>query len=694
MRDNFLLFFAMTMILFNFCDKSATGPGNDPQPEAVTLRVPESSDIAQIIRIPEREVYYQGDTVVVVAVAAAGYTCAGWRGDTAAAGDTLVLVLDNDMRVYAEFVNLSSGLKAFSIVTEAVGGSILLTPSGGVYDSGTVLTAIARPDYSFRFTGWSGLLTGTDTIAAVPLTGSGVLIANFTQDPGAVWAIIRISPVPTNGTIKFDPPGVCSGNEYRFEPGIRVTATALPAAGYEFKSWTGGSGLPATPAIGIIAIADSVTLLSATFGKAPMGTTWTKQESGTKSGLVSVTGNKGLIVVVGNNGTILTSADGVSWTQRPTGLNICLNRVIWTGSKFVAVGDSGVILTSTDGIAWAVKNGPAAYHLESVVWNGKLLVATGGCMINSGLTSNTVLTSPDGEIWTSQSGGTGIWYTVAWSGFAFVAGGYDFNFSTVSDNSSYSLYVSVDGKDWASLGKGVDLYTSFNAIIFHNGKFIGVGGSRRTGDPFASLYYSANVENWNTIWSPIDSTLNSIAWSGTNYVAVGDGGTIITADTSLDDWTERASGVDVDLYEVACAGTRMVAVGYGGTILMSNCMSDDPAPDSRPLVGAWKLVRTITANPDGSKETIENDSTDIRIFSFTSDNRFTLSLQFPQMEPQFLFGTWSTQGATLSLAIFDETGESVYTTASMTYAIAGNTLSCTSAGETDGVTKTEVYERY
>jgi hypothetical protein len=696
MRGILSFFFAIILVLLNVCNNNGTNPGDDNQPEEVKLQVSQSSTIASITRIPDREIYHQGDTVVIIAIPVDGYACTGWQGDTVTNGDTLVLVLGHDMQVYADFVNLETKRKVYSILTDDINGSILLTPPGGIYDSGTALTATVLPDYGYRFTGWSGLLAGTDTTAVIPVTRSGAVIANFVQDPAAVWAVIRISPVPTNGAIQFNPPGVCNGNEYKFKPGIQVTAKAIPSAGYEIKSWSGRSVLLTTPEISFVTTTDSVILLSAIFGTAPMGTNWTKQESGTTSGLTSVTGGKGLIVVVGNNGTILTSTDGISWTKRSSGLNVCLNCVIWTGSKFVIVGDNGAILTSNDGISWAVKNESSDYHLESVVWNGKIMIATGGRMINSGLTDNTVVTSTDGEIWTKRSGGTGIWYTVAWSGYAFISGGYDFDFSTVSDYSHYSLYVSIDGKEWAFLGKGVSQYTSFNDIIFHNGKFIGVGGSRRTGDPFASLYYSINVENWNSMWSPTRNTLNSIAWSGTNYVAVGDSGTIITADTSLADWTACASGVNVDLYEVANTGVRMVAVGYGGTILTSNCLSVNPASDNRPLVGAWKMVRTITVNPDGSKETVENDSTNITIFTVTSDNRFCISAQFPSMDPQFVFGTWKMQGNNLSLAIFDETCESVLATIPMTCSISGSTLTNVISEVENGKTssETQVYERY
>jgi hypothetical protein len=513
-------------------------------------------------------------------------------------------------------------------------------------------------------------------------------------EPSEGWAVIRLTPPPVGGTIVFDPPGVRSGNEYRFENGKTVTATAIAAEGCSFRSWTGGNVFPTTEQIQIRVTADTVTLLSAIFNRPPLGTSWTKQESGTSSGLVSVTGGNGLIVAVGNNGIILTSTDGVSWTPKTSGVNYCLNHVIWTGTRFVAAGDSSTILTSTNGITWTITNGPAAGNLESVVWNGRMLIATGGYMINSGNTQNTIFTSYDGTAWSRNNAGLGIWYTAVWTGYAFVAGGYDFNFSTVSDNSRFSLELSIDGNNWRHINCNVKQYTCFNSMIYHNGKIIGVGGSRRTNDRFASVYYSPDAREWNYIRPPTDSALNSIAWSGTHYIAVGKGGTIITADTSLSTWTTLTSGVDVDLYEVACTGTRMVAVGYGGTILTSDCQCDQET-EIHPLVDSWRAISTVITDSEGNRQTVQYDSTLSRIFTFFADNRLMIITLNGSMEPQYLTGTWSLQGTGLTFNVSGETGEMGYPPVPGTYMISGNTLTWTMKMEQNGVTATltEVMER-
>jgi photosystem II stability/assembly factor-like uncharacterized protein len=65
------------------------------------------------------------------------------------------------------------------------------------------------------------------------------------------------------------------------------------------------------------------------------------------------------------------------------------------------------------------------------------------------------------------------------------------------------------------------------------------------------------------------NNLNSIVWAGTQYVAVGVAGTIVTSPDGVT-WTVRQSNTSVTLYGVAWTGSQLVAVGQAGTILTSS----------------------------------------------------------------------------------------------------------------------------
>lgn len=71
-----------------------------------------------------------------------------------------------------------------------------------------------------------------------------------------------------------------------------------------------------------------------------------------------------------------------------------------------------------------------------------------------------------------------------------------------------------------------------------------------------------------TISNPGYPPLYGIAWSGTDYVAVGNSGEIITSPNGTA-WTSHASGTTNDLSGIAWSGTQFVAVGELGTILTS-----------------------------------------------------------------------------------------------------------------------------
>lgn len=77
---------------------------------------------------------------------------------------------------------------------------------------------------------------------------------------------------------------------------------------------------------------------------------------------------------------------------------------------------------------------------------------------------------------------------------------------------------------------------------------------------------------WNAVVSPTTQELRGVAYGSdsgiSRFVAVGDGGTILTSADGTD-WTTRSSGTSRALYGVAFANHQFVAVGEAGTVLAS-----------------------------------------------------------------------------------------------------------------------------
>jgi hypothetical protein len=132
----------------------------------------------------------------------------------------------------------------------------------------------------------------------------------------------------------------------------------------------------------------------------------------------------------------------------------------------------------------------------AVTWTGTLLVAVGS--------SGRVATSPDGATWTPRESGTSMDFaSVASSPQAIVALGH-----------------------------------STPPVVFR----------------------SVDAVTWTEVATPAEGWLSSVAWTGTQFVAVGAAGSIVTSPDGLA-WTPRSSGTSAVLTGVAVSGTRIVAVG-------------------------------------------------------------------------------------------------------------------------------------
>src|SRR5690606_33893142 len=87
---------------------------------------------------------------------------------------------------------------------------------------------------------------------------------------------------------------------------------------------------------------------------------------------------------------------------------------------------------------------------------------------------------------------------------------------------------------------------------------------------FVALAGIASAQSQWSLRNPLPAlkSLQSVTWTGSQVVAVGDSGTVITSPNGLS-WEGRVSGVGGHLFGVAASPSRIVAVGAGGTIVTS-----------------------------------------------------------------------------------------------------------------------------
>ncbi|MBI5057082.1 MAG: hypothetical protein HZB61_10760, partial [Nitrospirae bacterium] len=246
------------------------------------------------------------------------------------------------------------------------------------------------------------------------------------------------------------------------------------------------------------------------------------------------------------------------WQSRDSLSGGNLISVAYSGSVFVVVGNTGTILTSPDGTIWTQRTSGTTSPLNDITYGGNIFVAVG--------TNGTILTSPDGTTWTQRTSGTANFITgVTYGGNIFVAVG-----------TNGTVLTSPDGTTWTQRTSGTVNY--LGGVTYGNGIFVVVG--------YPVILTSPDGITWTQRTSGTANGLYGVAYGVNTFVAVGDNGTVLTSPDGTT-WTQRTPGIYYRLYGVTYGGNTFVAVGANGTILTS--------PDGT----AWTQRTSITANTLG-----------------------------------------------------------------------------------------------
>lgn len=131
---------------------------------------------------PGSGVYAEATTVTLTATPDAGYLFSGWSGDASGSSLTTSVVMNTDKSVTATFVPETSS-DQYTLTISIVGnGSV--SPSGGIYDAGTIVSLIATPDVGYEFSEWSGDISGTNLSTNVTMDSNKSITATFRKSGG------------------------------------------------------------------------------------------------------------------------------------------------------------------------------------------------------------------------------------------------------------------------------------------------------------------------------------------------------------------------------------------------------------------------------------------------------------------------------------------------------------------------------
>ena len=124
--------------------------------------------------------FASGSQVVLTAILTPGYVFDHWEGDISGTSSSITITMDEDKVVYAYFKEMEPETYNLSVSVDPAGkGMVTITPSGGSYPAGTVVTLIAVPSPGYKFDHWSGDVSGTSSTITITVDKNMSVTAHF-----------------------------------------------------------------------------------------------------------------------------------------------------------------------------------------------------------------------------------------------------------------------------------------------------------------------------------------------------------------------------------------------------------------------------------------------------------------------------------------------------------------------------------
>lgn len=233
------------------------------------------------------------------------------------------------------------------------------------------------------------------------------------------------------------------------------------------------------------------------------------------------------------------------WLPRTSGTTAHLWGVAYGDNQWVAVGEKGTILTSPDGVIWTKRPIPKAYAdgwLTAVTYANHLWVAVGDA-------ATPILTSTDGVSWTPRTLPGIRLNAVAYGNGIFVAHG----------NSDYilsSIYLlSGDGTTWHMRSNGA---VSTSRGFAYGAPYL-VSVATETYTPYLSTFIIESSPDVVFEISPRPSSIDSIVNGRNEFIAVSKDGRTYSSRDGIS-WTQRAA-TNLAVNGLTFFNNQLVAVG-------------------------------------------------------------------------------------------------------------------------------------
>jgi len=133
--------------------------------------------------------YREGDVVTVIAITGEGWRFDGWSGDVTDSKSAVTTVTVSSNKTVT--ANFSPIVHTISL---GVDGSGSVQPAAGPhdYDEGDVVTITAIPGEGWRFDGWSGDVTDSESaVTTVTVSSNKTVTAHFSQAEPSWWKALH-----------------------------------------------------------------------------------------------------------------------------------------------------------------------------------------------------------------------------------------------------------------------------------------------------------------------------------------------------------------------------------------------------------------------------------------------------------------------------------------------------------------------
>jgi len=201
-----------------------------------------------VTKNPDKTSYSTGEQVTLTATADPGWTFSGWSGALISTNNPLQITINGNTSMIATFTQNEYSLSLN--VTPDGKGTIVRNVSGPyVYGQQVELTAIPEPGW--KFTGWSGDVSGTQNPLTVTVQDNLSITAEF--EPDGYSLTVTVQPAGY-GMVTINP------MKDFYTLGEQVTLTAIPLDDWSFLGWSGDIKASATSIV--VTITGNMNLLA------------------------------------------------------------------------------------------------------------------------------------------------------------------------------------------------------------------------------------------------------------------------------------------------------------------------------------------------------------------------------------------------------------------------------------------------